>query len=723
MIRKLAVVTLSLALTGGVLARAADPPPPARFAITCASNRGVRDFEDGLKLFHQGRLKEAVREFQSCEKRDPNCAMAAWGVSRAYLALGQRVDSEAAAVRAEALKASADDREQQLIAAWSRYLKALEKPAAEREPLIGAIRTDIDRILAIYPREAEIWLFRGEIAGSHLRSVPYMLTAFRLAPDHPLASSWKASVPPIPLRTAAPTQPVRPLPEPATWFDGLGNLTHPTSSKNAEAQRFYEQGLRCLHSYVTPYRSKNGAAQSFQHAAALDPTFAMAYWGLSFTPTNAMKPLDAANRAVELAQQYGNDKEQRFCVARLLELEVQDLREQAQRKRGEANRATGPDRDRLNGEANVLDGTARDKRELMYDVVDGAIAGYPDDLELWTWRGKIGGVYGTAPGQPFPAIPYQIAAWFAGPKHPSPNHELVHLYEAFERPALGWPYTVGYRTSAPNMPHANHMQAHLAMRLGRWEEALDCTRTSRKKGLEGYPELDPSHHIDTMIKALAHEGRFSEASAEARAYKDGLPWARLLQLKGDPAELAEWAARRLASNSPDGQYMSAVVKLNEGDLASARPFIDRVEQQYRSSPANFYRYAEVQGRFLVQSGKPDEGLKLLQEAAAKAVKDVGLHAWGGGSYVLEVWGEAALRAGRWDDAEEAYHEALAHEHGSLLGALGMQVVWERRGRRDMAEHYAARAAAIWKGADAGALERQRLRLRALAASGTAGGIQ
>jgi hypothetical protein len=283
---------------------------------------------------------------------------------------------------------------------------------------------------------------------------------------------------------------------------------------------------------------------------------------------------------------------------------------------------------------------------------------------------------------------------------------MVHAYEGIDRPALGWQYTEGYRRSAPNMPHAHHMQAHLAMRLGRWQEAIDATRMSRRTSLAGFPELDPSHHIDILIRALAHEGRFAEAESEPKAYRDGLPWARLLQLKADGAALEQWAAKRRESNATDGFYIGALAQLDRGDLAAVLPLMANVEEQWKKNPTNIYRYNEVKGRYLVQSGNVDEGLKLLREAAAKAVKDSGLHSWGGGSYQLEVWGEAALRARRWDEAEEAFHEALAHEHGSILGALGMQVVWEQRGRPERARHYADRAAAIWKDADAGALNRQ-----------------
>src|SRR5262249_39264429 len=201
----------------------------------------------------------------------------------------------------------------------------------------------------------------------------------------------------------------------------------------------------------------------------------------------------------------------------------------------------------------------------------------------------------------------------------------------------GWPYTEAFRKSASNLPHANHMQAHLATRLGRWQEAIDCTRLSRQKSLEGFPELDPSHHIDILIRSLAHEGRFKEAEAEPKAYRDGLPWARLLQLKAIPSELEQWADRRRASNSPDGYYISAVVKLNRGDLEGALPLIANVEEQWKKQAANVYRYQEVKGRYLVQSGGVDEGLKMLRWSAAKAVKGSSLHAWGGGSYVLGVW--------------------------------------------------------------------------------------
>jgi tetratricopeptide (TPR) repeat protein len=641
--------------------------------ITCASVRAARDYQDGLRWFYLGQTDQAISTFQEAARRDPACAMAQWGLSRALQKAGRAADALAAAARAEELGKNADDREQKLISAWSKYLKALAQPEAERKKAIAPIRSELDAAISVYGEDPELWLLRGAVEENPLRAAPFYLAALRLQPTHAFGKNWKPTVLPVPALTPTSTQAVPQAAQPKL-FDGLGMLSHPITTRSPEAQAYYEQGLRTWHAYVSPISVKNGAAVNFQYAANLDPDCAMAYWGLSLcvSDRDVMKPLDAANRAVELALKNGTDKERRFAAARVLE----------------------------------LSGAAR--REEFLEALDGAIAAYPDDVELWIWRGKVHGT-GLA------AIPYQLAAHRIRPEHPSPNHELVHAYEGIDRPALGWPFTVGFRQSAPNMPHAHHMQAHLAMRLGRWQEAIDCTRMSRKKSLEGFPELDPSHHIDILIRALAHEGRFKEAEAEPRAYRDGLPWARLLQLTADVNALDQWAEQRRGRNAPDGFYIGAIAKLDKGDIQAALPLITNVEEQWKKNPTNVYRYNEVKGRYLVQTGNPDEGLKMLREAAAKAVKDSGLHAWGGGSYILEVWGEAALRARRWDDAEEAFHEALAHEHGSIIGALGMQVVWEQRGRRDMAAHYSARAAAIWKEADAGVLDRQLERLRKMAA--------
>src|ERR1017187_4354659 len=63
---------------------------------------------------------------------------------------------------------------------------------------------------------------------------------------------------------------------PVTLVTGLGDLHHPVSTHNPQAQQFFDQGLRFIYAF-----NHDEAARSFQHAAELDPKLAMAYWGVA----------------------------------------------------------------------------------------------------------------------------------------------------------------------------------------------------------------------------------------------------------------------------------------------------------------------------------------------------------------------------------------------------------------------------------------------------------
>src|SRR4051812_13773022 len=65
-------------------------------------------------------------------------------------------------------------------------------------------------------------------------------------------------------------------PKPATLMQGYGDLHHPVSTNNAQAQQFFDQGLRQIYAF-----NHDEAARSFQRAADLDSKLAMAYWGVA----------------------------------------------------------------------------------------------------------------------------------------------------------------------------------------------------------------------------------------------------------------------------------------------------------------------------------------------------------------------------------------------------------------------------------------------------------
>jgi tetratricopeptide (TPR) repeat protein len=91
-----------------------------------------------------------------------------------------------------------------------------------------------------------------------------------------------------------------------TLVNGLGDLHHPVSTHNAEAQKFFDQGLRFIYAF-----NHDEAARSFQHAAELDPKLAMAYWGVAEAvgpnyndpadPDRFKRAHEAAQKAVDLS--------------------------------------------------------------------------------------------------------------------------------------------------------------------------------------------------------------------------------------------------------------------------------------------------------------------------------------------------------------------------------------------------------------------------------------
>ena len=68
----------------------------------------------------------------------------------------------------------------------------------------------------------------------------------------------------------------QPAPEPLEA--GLGTLHHKVSTSNAEAQRYFDQGMR----YVFAF-NHDASVRSFTRATELDPDLAMAYWGIALS--------------------------------------------------------------------------------------------------------------------------------------------------------------------------------------------------------------------------------------------------------------------------------------------------------------------------------------------------------------------------------------------------------------------------------------------------------
>jgi tetratricopeptide (TPR) repeat protein len=469
---------------------------------------------------------------------------------------------------------------------------------------------------------------------------------------------------------------------PAKYFRGLCIVTYPVSTNSPECQKFFDQGLGYTYSYVWME-----AARSFETAARCDPECALAWWGLS--------------RALDRYPGHGD--------ANKAAQKAYDLRDKASHREQQLILARMQEKGLLPGV-----GDPEKRRKLAIATIDNMIELYDDDEEAWFYRAQLDGgaiLFGGSAS----SVPFYKALWRINPLHPGANHELLHYAERCQRPALGWIYAENYIKSSPGIPHPFHMQAHLAMRLGRWDKtsnrsahAIELERAYHKD-MKVAPKDDPQfdHHMEVLTRSLIHDGRFAECRAiKKEASAAGLhhweQWFRLHLAERDYGEALKIVEHFRKNDKLTAAYMAALVYLSQGDPDRATPEVETLQHAYASRKEDRkleMRLWEVQGMLMCHTGGVDAGLKLLARAVEKTKNDFIYHAWGGGAYMMEVWGTEALHGDRLAVAEEAFLEALAHDPGSVRGALGMQVLCERQGRTEEARRFADVAHRCWNRAD------------------------
>jgi tetratricopeptide (TPR) repeat protein len=484
--------------------------------------------------------------------------------------------------------------------------------------------------------------------------------------------------------------------ESARLIPNLCLVKYRITTTSSECQAFFDQGLGYYYSYVWME-----SCRSFETAACYDPGCAMAWWGLS--------------RALERRHDQGNA--------------TTALKKAQELMAGASHREQLLIRARLQ-EKGLWPGVGPQPSWIpaATATIDELLALYDDDEEGWYYRAQLAGGSGLFGGK-LSSVPFYKALVRVNPLHPGANHELLHFYEGFQRPALGWLHAEKYIESSPGIPHPFHMQAHLATRLGRWDKTTD--RSAHAVELErAYhqqmhvaPQQDEqfSHHLQILMVSLTHDGRFEEArklkqECAAWGIQHREAWFHLHLAERNWDEALKVAEGFRRGNKVHASYLRALVYMKKGEAMRAAPEVDVLQQAYqgrRKDRKLELDLWEVQGLLLCAQGQAEAGLKLLARLVEQTKNDYSHHAWGNGASYMEEWGTAALHAGKLDVAEEAFLEALAHDRGSVRGALGLQVLCERQGRAQEATRYAELAQRCWRRAAPECLQAELLALRGM----------
>ena len=476
-------------------------------------------------------------------------------------------------------------------------------------------------------------------------------------------------------------------------FVGLSGMHHAISTRSAEAQRFFDQGMRLVYAF-----NHDEAIRSFQKAMSIDSTCAMCAWGVGL----ALGPNINLPMSVEAEQ---------HAVA-ALEL-----------ARSLSAHATEAERDyiaALSKRYALPAGEDRAQRDSAYaDAMRGLRTRYPADndaavlcaeslMDLRPWN------LWTVGGDPQPGTP-EITSILEGVIKRSPNHiGALHLYihavEASPHPERAEVAADRLAKINPEAGHLIHMPSHIYLRVGRYDDAVrsnaraiqvDRAYIGKWKIESIYRYMYYPHNIHMRWSALCSQGRSKEAAAAAADLANAVPydavrqmqpmeffrsavyvtmvrfgkWDDALREPAPPAEFrvtsAVWHYARGMANAAKGDFAAATVERDSvAAITAAFP-----EGTYfgLNSATPFFRFAaaHLSGEIAARSGKADDAIALLTSASGMqdSLQYDEPPAWP--LQARQALGDVLLSQGRAADAARVYEEDLVRFPGNGWSLFGL----------------------------------------------------
>jgi peroxiredoxin len=479
---------------------------------------------------------------------------------------------------------------------------------------------------------------------------------------------------------------------------GAGHVSFPITHKNAETQKWFNQGVALLHSFW--YYE---AERSFRWCLQLEPENAMAWWGLA-------------------RSQSGGKRGKEF------------LQEAVKRK------ANVTVRERLYIESDAAGALpelgAKTEEQRGRQILERLVMKYPDDLEAKTFLAldMMGGARMGAE-----LLIREVLA--KAPDHPGAHHYRIHNWDGKD-PEFALVSCRRYSEVAPAVGHAVHMPGHIYAGAGMWHEAaisMDAATRVEKKYMQDrqtfpFENWNYPHNKNYLAYIQAQLGMEKAALSAGRQLmaaprmekvnrrSDAFPvymeaqvillrtyvrfgrWKELLQ----PEEF-EWDDTKLG-NKVQRPYVEALAHLGLGDAVKARKAFGELEalKEEVAKKNEYYvkswypvMIREIKGKLLLAGGKTLEGLTELGEAAL---------AWGEllqeqndppfyPSNIYDDLGRGYLEAKSPSLAVAAYEKSLALVRNNGWALAGLAEANTALGEKEKAEKFAARLLHVWGDAD------------------------
>ena len=508
-------------------------------------------------------------------------------------------------------------------------------------------------------------------------------------------------------------------------YDGLGSYSRKITTKSAEAQRYFDQGLGFLHGF-----NHRAAIRAFQQAAELDPECAMAHWGVALACGPHINSIAVPPPAAELAwKELGLAQKDAGNVSPVERALIGAL----------AKRYANPQpEDRSGLDCAYADAMREVWKEYPKDPDVGAcFAEAMMNLRPWDqW---------TPDGKPQPGTDEIIATLHAvltlNPNHPLANHLYIHAVEASPNPERAIAAADRLRNLQPGLAHNVHMPSHIDIRTGQWLKAVDTNAKAveadqRYRKIFGPPKgflnVYIAHNRHMLAYAAMMTGQRDLAMKHIRAMVAEMPADFLkenaMQAEGNVAMPLEVMVRfglwdeilTEPEKYTDKMWFTrafhhaahAIAYAAKGDTLNARKaqsvFVERAtlvpKEDFVSNNSCEALLAVaipmVEGEILIAEGKSDSGIEQLRAAIQKEDMLKYDEPPGWLIPVRHSLGAVLMKQQRFAEAEQVYREDLARlpENGWSLLGLAESLRKQKKNADEVAQTH-AKFEKVWAKAD------------------------
>ncbi len=499
-------------------------------------------------------------------------------------------------------------------------------------------------------------------------------------------------------------------------YDDLGTHHH-TITASAEAQKYFDQGLRLVYAF-----NHDEAIASFKEGARRDANCGMCWWGVALAlGPNINLPMDSKS--------------------------VPDAWDATQKAAALASRLSPAERDYIAAITRRYAAQPVDNRAKLDSDYAGAMkeiaSKYPDDLDAATlyaeslmdlqpWN------YWTVGGEPKGAIKDIVATLerviAKDPNHPGACHYYIHAVEASLEPEKALPCADRLAQLMPGAGHIVHMPAHIYMRVGRYDLAVqhnqhavveDVSFIGRRHPAGMYPLIYTTHNYHFLSVALAMQGKADESIAAARSARKYVPFDLMKQIPPleyfSPVEYSSLARFQrwddiLKEPAPPPQlpYSSGYyhyvrglallatrgaesAKVERDSLAAIQAVMPPGQMANLNSMKSILTIAlhHLNAEIALAQKKTDVAVRELRQAIA--VED-GLTYDEPPAWYLpmrQVLGNTYLGARRPKDAEAAFREDLKRNRENGWSLKGLKAALEQQGKKQEAAEVTTRLRQVW----------------------------